>query len=170
MLKEHLEISVKPNGLDRKIIRLGWILVILNLCAAFAFYFDLPDKVSTHFNLRGQADGFGDKSTIWLIVLINLGLYYGLNLLSTKLAPHRHNYPVKVTEKNAPALYAMSIRMLTVLNTSIALLFLLVILHIVFTARFGLDLGLIKIVLLISAIITILPLYFIFKMMKVPNE
>lgn len=169
MLKEHLEISVKPNGLDRKIIRLGWILVILNLCAAFAFYFDLPDKIPTHFNLRGQADGFGDKSTIWVITLINLGLYYGLNLFSTKLAPHKHNYPVKVTEKNALALYAMSIRMLVLLNTLIALLFLLVTVHIVLTARFGLDLGLVKIVLLISAFVTVLPFYFIFKMMKVPK-
>ena len=161
---------MRPSHLDRKIMRFGWMLIALNLCAVLVFYFDLPERIPTHFNLQGEADGFGDKSTIWLITLLNLGLYYGLNHFSAKLAPHKHNYPVTVTEKNAPILYAMSIRMLALLNVLIALLFLLVTLHIVLTARFGLDLGLIKIVLPISAIITILPFYFIFKMIKVPKK
>jgi len=65
----------------------------------------LPDTIPTHFGASGRPDGGGPKSTVWFIPVLNIALYALLTVV-TKF-PHISNYPVTVTEGNAPRLYRL---------------------------------------------------------------
>lgn len=120
MFRKQPKIEVKPTITDLKIIRLGWFLVILNFIIVKIFYVDLPEEIPIHFNFKGEADGFGSKTNIWFLPLLTLIMYYGMNLVILKVKPWQMNYPVRVTEKNAPQLYAMNLRMLVLVNLAIS--------------------------------------------------
>jgi len=163
------KIEVKPTPFDRKVILVGWVLVALTFIEVALFYSDLPDIIPTHFNIKGKADGFGKKAKLWQLPIINLILYVGTTLLATKMKPWNYNYTVKVTEKNAPEVYAMGIRLLVWINLGMALLFLLISSHSIATTLFkgSLNFGWLMITLVLA--IVILSLIYMVKMHKVPK-
>jgi uncharacterized membrane protein len=169
MFKKQPKIDIKPNEFDRKLILAGWLIVGLNFILALTFYFQLPEIIATHFNLKGEPNGYSSKDSIWIIPILNLILYYGMTQIATKIKPWNYNYPTKVTEKNAPALYTMSIRMLVWLNLGIALVFLVISTHTILLARevTSIDIGWVIIALVVA--ITIGPFIYIYKMFKVPK-
>jgi uncharacterized membrane protein len=169
MFKKQPKIDIKPNEFDRKIMLAGWFLVMLNFIIVLSFFFNLPEIIPIHFNLKGEADGFGSKTSLWTIPIFNVLMYYGMTLVATKVKPWNYNYPTKVTEKNAPALYTMSIRMLVWLNLGIALVFLVISTHTILLARevTSIDIGWVIIALVVA--ITIGPFIYIYKMFKVPK-
>lgn len=169
MFNNHPKIDVKPNEFDRRLIRCGWLVVALNFILVLAFYFQLPETVPIHFNLKGEADGFGSKNNIWIIPIFNLVLYLGMTLLIKKMKPWNYNYPTKVTETNASKLYSMCIRMMAVINFSIALLFLWISAEMLLSIQGNHALTL-PILFAFVAFITLYPFYIIFKMFKVPKK
>ncbi len=64
---------------------LHWALVLLSaLIPAIVLlylYPQLPDRVPTHYNIQGKADGYDQKSFLWFPVLLITGISIGLNLL-----------------------------------------------------------------------------------------
>ncbi|NNM19161.1 MAG: DUF1648 domain-containing protein, partial [Croceitalea sp.] len=104
MFNNHPKIDIRPTAKDRRLINFGWILVALNLLLVFSFYFELPETIAIHFNLKGEADGYGSKNIIWILPILNIVLYYGMTVIATKVKPWNFNYPTKVNEKNAPKL------------------------------------------------------------------
>ena len=54
------------------------ITCILGILLALYYYYQLPERVATHFNGSGNADGFGDKG-------VNLILAAGLHIFLTAL-------------------------------------------------------------------------------------
>lgn len=170
MFRNQPKIDIKPSPTDRKIILIGWLVVVLNFVIVLAFYFQLPDTIPTHFNLKGKPDGFGNKSMLWVLLSISLLTYFLMSTIVTKMKPWKFNYPTKVTEKNAPKLYAMCIQMMVWLNFGIALLFLIISLEIILKAiqHEGFRLG--WSFLPLVTLITLLPFWYIFKMFKVPKE
>lgn len=167
MFRKQPKIEVKPTITDLKIIRLGWFLVILNFIIVGIFYVDLPEEIPIHFNFKGEADGFGSKTNIWFLPLLTLIMYYGMNLVILKVKPWQMNYPVSVTEKNAPQLYAMNLRMLVLVNLAISLVLFPTSIEIIVAGKYG-DTGFnfTIITIIICLIFTLLPFYFIFKMFK----
>ena len=100
-------------------------IALLFLLALFLFpvlnYSSLPDVIPRHFNLRGEADGFGQKGMLWVLPGLGLCLYALLTLLNRK--PHVFNYPVKITEENALQQYTMATRLIRLLKAFVLLLF-----------------------------------------------
>ena len=47
------------------------------------FYSRLPERIATHFNEAGAANGFGAKSTLWVLVGIAALLYATLSAISS---------------------------------------------------------------------------------------
>lgn len=66
----------KPNTAE-------WLLVGCLLALPFVYagviYRSLPHTIPTHFNIRGEADRFGEKDSLWVIVsilaVVSLGVY-----------------------------------------------------------------------------------------------
>jgi len=58
----------------------------------------LPDQIATHFNVAGEADRYGSKWTLWLLVGL-MFLMYALRFINPKMNK-LYSYPVKITEDN----------------------------------------------------------------------
>lgn len=70
--------------------------LLLMIIAAFAisiyFYPMLPDRIPTHWNFKGEIDGYSGKlSGAYMLPVMNL-VMYGLFLLLPALDPRRENY------------------------------------------------------------------------------
>ncbi|NNL07838.1 MAG: DUF1648 domain-containing protein [Croceitalea sp.] len=170
MFNNHPKIDIRPTAKDRRLINFGWILVALNLLLIFSFYFELPETIATHFNLKGEADGYGSKNIIWILPILNIVLYYGMTVIATKVKPWNFNYPTKVNEKNAPKLYAGAISMLVYINVGIAFLFLLVSTHVILVAKNIATINLGWLILPTVILLTVGPILTSIKMFKSPKS
>ncbi|MBZ4665437.1 SdpI family protein [Mahella sp.] len=70
-----------------------WLIIIIAvaLLSAIAVYGRLPDKIPMHWNINGEIDSYGGKGTIFLLPLMNAGIY-ALMLLIPLIDPRRNNY------------------------------------------------------------------------------
>jgi uncharacterized membrane protein len=170
VFRKQPKIDVKPNSIDRKLILAGWLLIAANFIIILIAYAAMPETIATHFNLKGEPNGYSSKDSIWIMPILNLILYYGMNQITTKIKPWNHNYPTKVTEKNAPKLYGMSIRMLTWLNLSITALFLFITIQIIALGYSQDNIRFSWLTMVFVGLITLLPFVYIIKMFNVPKE
>lgn len=104
-------INLKTSEIDwfLESLALGGLLALLVVVAAY--YSQLPDQIPSHFGLTGIPDDYSSKKMLWLLVAITVSLYGLLTHVAIKIPPHRFNYPVKVTEKNAACQYRYAIRL-----------------------------------------------------------
>ncbi len=149
---------------------MGWIIVALNYLLVLVFYFDLPDTIPTHFNLQGEVDDYGHKSVLWIIPILSSALYFGMGFFVTHMKPSNINYPIKVTEKNAPQLYSIGIRMLVVINLATVVAFLLTTFAIVFKVKGILDTLDVPMLIGIWIVAGLVPFYFLYKMYTVSRQ
>jgi len=91
-----------------------WIHLILN-------YPGLPETIPTHFNAAGEADGFGKKSSIFMLPIIASILYALMTVLN--FFPHIYNFPTKITPENAFRQYTNATQMIRVVKLGLLLLF-----------------------------------------------
>jgi len=98
-------------------------IISLSLLAVVS-YSSFPDRIPTHFDLKGRADDWGSRATVFLLPGISSVLYAGITILN--MFPHTFNYPVKITEENAMQLYTKSTRIVRVLKVVVVLLFLFI--------------------------------------------
>lgn len=92
---------------------LKWLPTLMLLIAAGYLgrhYPDLPERVPTHFGLRGEPDGWGPKYV--LVFLPGLGLLLDLLVAFFSNKPQYANFPVAVTDENRERLYALYRRMM----------------------------------------------------------
>lgn len=83
------------------------IVIALIPLLHFAYHYpSLPDRVPTHYNLAGEADSYGHKSTIWLPTL----LFCGLTIIIHFLFKYIHLLdPKKSAVNTQPILARLSI-------------------------------------------------------------
>ena len=170
MFKKQPKIDIKPTKTDLLVMRLGWFVVGLNFILVAVFFLNLPDTIPTHFNIKGVADGYGNKNNIWSLPILNLVLYFALNLVATKLKPWHYNYPVTVTNENAQKIYSMGIQIIIWLNLGIAILFTFLSLHTLLLAKGIIIPNLGWVIPVLTAVITITPFLYIIKMFKIPKS
>jgi uncharacterized membrane protein len=72
--------------------------LVFAIAVVWDFYSRLPERIATHFNAEGMANGFGARSTLWMLVGIAVLLYATLSAvegvrgvvnLKRPLAPER---------------------------------------------------------------------------------
>lgn len=170
ILRKKPKIEVKPTATDKKLILIGWGVVTLNFIVVLMFYFDLPETIPVHFNLKGEINGFGSKSILWIIPAISAALYLITSILALKLKPYYMNYPVKVTEKNAKELYALGIRMLAVMNLTTVTIFLLTTMIFILKINGIVDTIDVKTLIGLWIVIALLPFIYTFKMFTIPKQ
>ncbi|MEM6378652.1 MAG: DUF1648 domain-containing protein [Bacteroidota bacterium] len=121
---QHVDIAIEL--LSIALLLLMWLFVITE-------YSDLPDTIASHYNAKGEADGYSNKSFIWILPIIATVIYVGLFILNRY--PHLHNYMTDITEENALKHYRFSTRILRVVNLFCVLLFAYITYHIVESAK-----------------------------------
>lgn len=95
-----------------------WVMTALALLGPAR----LPDRIPTHFNLAGRADGWGSPQLLWLLPGFGTILYAGMTMVSR--FPEAFNYPVRVTPANRAVLQALAQRMIAWLKAEVICLFL----------------------------------------------
>ena len=63
----------------RELIALAGLVVAIWVVGDF--YSQLPERIATHFNAEGMANGFGERSTLWILVGIACLLYATLSVI-----------------------------------------------------------------------------------------
>lgn len=82
-------------------------------------YPSLPETIPIHFNFAGQADGWGPRSAVLMLVGVFTVLASAITWLSFR--PHVFNYPTEITEENAQAVYREGERTLIWAGAAISL-------------------------------------------------
>ena len=77
----------------------------------------LPAIVPTHFGWNGAADRTGPSTTLWMLPVLVCVLYLLIGLAG-RLPQRWLNYPVKVTDRNRDAVYALGREMLPALKAA----------------------------------------------------
>lgn len=96
------------------------VMLILAWIMAAKYYQELPNTIATHYNLSGQADGYGSKKLIFVMPGIATVIAIVLALLSQ--IPHHFNYLVTITEANAESQYRRGRMMLFVISLLLGVL------------------------------------------------
>jgi len=131
-MNQQPQIKLPRSNTDRWLEGAAWIIVTLNWLTAILAIFYLPERVPTHFNIKGLADGWGSPSFVLSVPIVASLLVAGLTWLNRY--PHIFNYPVKITTENASRQYALATRFIRIMNLALALLFFGITLLMVLTA------------------------------------
>ena len=115
------KIKVPLEGLDVIIDLLSVAVLILMIIYAIMSYSELPETIPSHFNAKGEVDGYSEKSMFWLLPTIGFVLFIGLYIINKY--PHLHNYMINITEDNALKNYRLSTRIVRFTNLFIMLIF-----------------------------------------------
>jgi uncharacterized membrane protein len=138
-----------------------WILAILS-------FSDLPESIPTHFNGAGEADGFGERTNIFVLPIIGTITFIGLTLLNKN--PHIFNYPKTITNENALNQYSNATRMIRVLKLIIVFVFGLILVRTLQNTNGNAD-GIGTWFLPLTIGLFIIPtLYFLIKSMKINSN
>ena len=81
----------------------------------------LPERVPTHFDAAGNANGWGSPSTLLLLPAVAAGLYLLISVVA--LFPAAFNYPVRVTVENRARLQSLTLQMIAWLKAELVCLF-----------------------------------------------
>ena len=112
---------MKWTRFDYAIEWLGWLALAIFWVYVWANYASLPKTIPTHFNWKGEVDGYGRRETILLLPLIATAVFWGLTLLNRY--PHLFNYPRPITAENAVGSYAAATRLIRLIKTSMVFIF-----------------------------------------------
>lgn len=96
------------------ILVLLWIFILVKFSS-------LPDTIPTHFNFKGEVDGYGNKSSILFVPALASILIVLLSVLSRY--PQYYNYAVKITPENKAFQYRNGINMIQTLKLSLSIVF-----------------------------------------------
>jgi uncharacterized membrane protein len=88
----------------------GVIWLAMLLITAFS-YASLPGTVAIHFDMAGNADGWGGKGTLWLLVVFSLVLYGILTAVGSR--PALWNVPERRREENRRKVYQLTFQLLS---------------------------------------------------------
>ena len=99
-------IEVPPSPTDMAVEALALIGMAFAVAIVMWAWPYLPDRIPSHFDFWGKPDGWGPKSTLWFLPGIAAFTYVMLTVVN--LFPQVFNYPVAVTEENAPRQYAIA--------------------------------------------------------------
>ncbi|MDR2566774.1 MAG: DUF1648 domain-containing protein [Bifidobacteriaceae bacterium] len=101
--------------------RILWVVGLVGapliLGLVLARYPSAPAEMPTHYNLAGEADGWGPKWVLVIILAVLVVLVEGLGWLARR--PQWFNYPFEITPVNAQAVYRAGERMMVWLNLAL---------------------------------------------------
>ena len=114
-------INLKRTSFDwmLEFVALAFLVILISL--PLIYLKKLPETIPVHFNATGQPDGYGSRSTLFLLPMIGIFMYLLMTILEA--FPHIYNFPVEITDENAPVQYRIATRLIRILKTVILVLF-----------------------------------------------
>lgn len=108
------------TGLHRALEIISWLILAVSFLIAVFGLFTLPDTIATHFNIRGEADGYGSPAELFLIPV-----FMGISLLIISLSVHfvkpgNWNVPTEVRRRKRKAVYRSMLTMCSLVQLEIS--------------------------------------------------
>ena len=119
--KERPIVKIELTLWDKSVEILGWFVLIIFWIITVLNYSNIPVTIPTHFDFAGKPDGFGDKSSIFILPVMSSVLYIGMTILNR--FPHIFNYPTKITNQNAERQYTNATKLIRYLKMIVVLAF-----------------------------------------------
>jgi uncharacterized membrane protein len=105
-----------PFGANERTIEILALLLLLFMVIYSVWQFGLlPEAIPSHFNRKGEADAWGNKTAVFIVPGIAVFTYLLIYFVS-KVSPENYNYPVKITEENKAYQYALGKLVLKTIN------------------------------------------------------
>ena len=95
----------------------------------------LPDRIPTHFDAAGNANGWGSPAALILLPIVAIGLYFAMSI--TALFPGAFHYPVRATRMSLPRLHSITLSMICWLKAELSGFFAILQWAIIRAARSG---------------------------------
>lgn len=99
-------LDIPRTSLDTMLEIAALLFLLANIVLTIWNYLALPNTVPTHFGITGQPDSYGSKNSIFFLPVISIIIYPLFVFLTRR--PHIYNYPVTITEENAPRQYYLA--------------------------------------------------------------
>lgn len=120
-MKERPRIKIELTVVDKIIEVISCVLLIAIWILTITNCRNLPETIPIHFDSKGVADGFGNKSMLFHLPIVASVIFIGLTILNK--FPHTFNYLQEITIENAFKQYRNATRMMRVLKLIIVLIF-----------------------------------------------
>lgn len=116
--------SSKPDSpLDSGLYRsIPLAAVILGFAVVGMHWTDLPYSIPIHFDLSGRADGYGSKWLLWILPVVNLGLFYAIGKTGSPAWRKYMNPAVPLTEENSDHQLKLSLTLLAQVRLIVSVL------------------------------------------------
>ena len=128
-------LKIIPSRTDILLERLS----ILGLAFVWIFtiiqYLKFPNIIPIHFNAKGFANNYGDKTIIFLVPTIISVIFIGITILNK--FPHIFNYIKKITAENALTEYTKATKLLRVIKLIIVVFTVILTIDICESAKAG---------------------------------
>ena len=128
-------LKIEMTRFDWAIEVVGFMIWIGGLLFLILEFENTPGSVPTHYDAYGNADAFGSKSSLWLLVGISTGLYLLLTVVAQY--PHTFNYPIAITPENAERQYTIAVRMMRTLKIIVLMIFGYIHLNSIMSSKLG---------------------------------
>ena len=115
------QIKIEMTTSDKVVEGASWLAIIALWAITLSYFFKLPDTIPTHFDAAGVPNGHGDKWMFMLMPGIGTILFIAMSILVHY--PHLFNFPTKLTAENAPRLYQLGIRLISLLKLNLCVVF-----------------------------------------------
>lgn len=113
--------GVRETLLQRALNLVSPLLLLAAILAVILRWKALPERIPIHYNLAGEADGYGGRGSLLLMPLF--GLIMDLAMAIVWRFPQSWNMGLRKTAQNAPHLYHATRDMLAQLRFLMALYF-----------------------------------------------
>ena len=128
-------LKIEMTRFDWAIEVVGFMIWIGGLLFLILEFENTPGSVPTHYDAYGNADAFGSKSSLWLLVGISTGLYLLLTVVAQY--PHTFNNPIAITPENAERQYTIAVRMMRTLKIIVLMIFGYIHLNSIMSSKLG---------------------------------
>jgi uncharacterized membrane protein len=119
-MEKRPRIKLELTTTDKVLEFFGWFSVVVTWGLTIVFYNNLPDIIPIHYNIAGEADGFGEKENILTLPVIATIFFVGLTILNR--FPQIFNYPTDITTENALRQYTLATKMIRYLKLGLAVI------------------------------------------------
>lgn len=117
-----------------RILEMMALLILATLWIMAVFdYPSLPETIPTHFNIKGDVDGYGSRLTLMIIPAMVTLIIPGMLWLSRY--PHIFNYIVKITPENQLPQYRLATRFIRGMAAGLGIIFLLILWMMIASAK-----------------------------------
>lgn len=112
----------EEDSLQKSLYWIGLLSILFMWILAIYYFPGLPDKIPSHFNGKGEVDGYASKFILFLLPIIG-GFTWGLvNYAGNK--PELYNFPVKITPQNKAYQYRLAKLLMRSMNALVSVMLL----------------------------------------------